>query len=53
MYLAPKMENDPTAEPKPVSIDKSIPEKYWSESTSDIRVEVQKGSNEFTIELKP
>ncbi|ASV75562.1 hypothetical protein THTE_2960 [Thermogutta terrifontis] len=53
VYLAPKMENDPTAEPKPVSIDKSIPEKYWSESTSDIRVEVQKGSNEFTIELKP
>ncbi|MGB9690319.1 carboxypeptidase regulatory-like domain-containing protein [Thermogutta sp.] len=53
VYLAPKMENDPAAEPKPVSIDKSVPEKYWSEATSDIQFEVQKGLNEFIIELKP
>lgn len=53
VYLAPKLEEDPAAEPKPVSIDKTVPEKYWSESTSDIRVEVKTGTNQFTIELKP
>ncbi|HPZ84199.1 MAG TPA: carboxypeptidase regulatory-like domain-containing protein [Thermogutta sp.] len=53
VYLAPKMEEDPAAEPKPVSIDKTVPEKYWSESTSDIRVEVKTGSNQFNIDLKP
>jgi hypothetical protein len=53
VYLAPKLEENPAAEPKPVSIDRTVPEKYWSESTSDIRVEVKTGSNQFTIELKP
>lgn len=53
VYLAPKLEEDPAAEPRPVSIDKTVPEKYWSESTSDILVEVKTGTNQFTIELKP
>ena len=53
VYLAPKLEEDPAAEPKPVSIDKTVPEKYWNEATSDIRVEVKTGTNQFTIELKP
>jgi len=53
VYLAPKMEENPAAEPKPVYIDKTVPEKYWNEATSDIRVEVKTGSNQFTIELKP
>lgn len=52
VYLAPKAEEDPAAEPKPVSIDKTVPEKYWNEATSDIRVEVKAGSNNFPIELK-
>lgn len=53
VYLAPRADDDPMAEPKPVSIDKTVPDKYWSEATSDIRVEVKTGNNQFDIQLNP
>ncbi|GAB4136499.1 hypothetical protein JCM17478_10400 [Thermopirellula anaerolimosa] len=52
VYLAPRLEEDPAAEPKPVSIDSTVPEKYWSESTSDIRCEIKAGANQVPVELK-
>ena len=52
VYLAPRLEEDPAAEPKPVSIDSTVPEKYWSEATSDIRCEIKPGTNQIPVELR-
>ncbi len=52
VYLAPRLEEDPAAEPKPVSIDSTVPEKYWSEATSDIRCEIKAGANQVPVELR-
>lgn len=52
VYLAPRLEENPAAEPKPVSIDSTVPEKYWSESTSDIRCEIKAGANQVPVELR-
>jgi hypothetical protein len=52
VYLAPKIEQDSYAEPKPVTIDKTVPSKYWNESESDIQIEVNEGPNNVTIDLK-
>lgn len=54
VYLAPKVpaqaaDGEP---PPPVTIDKRIPGKYWSESSTDITVEVKPGENTYTVELK-
>ena len=51
VYLAPKapVESD---QPKPITIDKSVPEKYWSEASSDVKIEVQEGENDVRVELK-
>lgn len=52
VYLAPKAAEDPAAEPAPVTIDQSVPEKYWNEADSDIHVDIQEGKNEVAVELK-
>jgi len=52
VYLAPRLEEDPAAEPKPVSIDSTVPEKYWSEASSDIRCEIKPGANQIAVELR-
>lgn len=51
VYLAPKAvaESD---QPAPVTIDQTVPEKYWNEAASDIKVDVQQGPNTVTVELK-
>lgn len=53
VYLAPKTAaaaegSDP---PKPVTMDKTVPEKYWNEATSDAAVEVNEGKNAVTVKL--
>ena len=50
VYLAPKA-GDPDAPPAPVKIDAAVPDKYWSESSSDLEQEIIKGSNDVLIEL--
>lgn len=51
VYLAPKTA-DASDEPKPVSIDQSVPDKYWNEAASDIKIEVKEGENDVKVELK-
>ncbi len=52
-FLAPESAGEtPNGQPQPVTIDESVPEKYWNESTSDIQVEVNEGMNNVTIQLK-
>jgi hypothetical protein len=51
VYLAPKTvaESD---QPTPVTIDQKVPEKYWNEAASDIKIEIQEGANTVNVELK-
>ena len=51
VYLAPKAGN-PSDEPKPVSIDATVPDKYWNEAASDIKIEVKEGENNVQVPLK-
>ena len=50
VYLAPKV-GPQSDEPKPVSIDKAVPDKYWSEASSDIKVDVKEGDNDVQVQL--
>ncbi|MCA9083095.1 MAG: carboxypeptidase regulatory-like domain-containing protein [Planctomycetaceae bacterium] len=53
VYLAPTLVDDGSVtEAAPVSIDQSVPDKYWSESSTDIVCELKEGENTFTVELK-
>jgi hypothetical protein len=51
VYLAPKAAGA-ADEPKPVSIDQAIPDKYWNEAASDIKIDVKDGENDVKVELK-
>ena len=51
VYLAPKAEAT-SDEPKPVKIDEGVPDKYWSEAASDIKIEVKEGENDVQVQLK-
>lgn len=52
-FLAPKSAGSEAAgdEPVEVSIDTSVPDKYWSEATSDIEVQITEGENDVTVSL--
>ena len=50
-YLAPKSAPESDA-PVPVKIDTSVPEKYWNEASSDIKITVNEGPNDATVDLK-
>lgn len=54
VYFAPKSvaAEDLSAAPVPMHMDKSVPSKYWSESSSDIKVDVKEGENVVPIEVK-
>jgi hypothetical protein len=51
VYLAPKSVPLSEAAPEAVKVDESVPQKYWSESTTDIEKKVVEGENMLTIEL--
>lgn len=51
VYLAPKSVPDEIEQPQAVMMDKTVPPKYWDESTTDITVTVSEGANTATIEL--
>ena len=51
VYLAPKAV-EASDQPKPVSIDQAVPDKYWNEAASDIKIEVKEGENNVKVELK-
>ncbi len=54
VYFAPKSiaVEDATAAPIPMQMDRSVPQKYWSESSSDIKVDVKEGENVVPVEVK-
>lgn len=56
VYLAPKAvaPQGGAGEPMemPVTIDESVPDKYWNEASSDITIEVTEGENDVTVQLK-
>ncbi|WP_145073913.1 hypothetical protein [Aureliella helgolandensis] len=43
---------DASAAPVPMQADKTIPQKYWNEASSDLKFEVKEGKNEFPIDIK-
>jgi hypothetical protein len=53
VYFAPKSipVEDATAAPVPMQVDKTVPTKYWSESSSDITITVKEGENVVPIEV--
>ncbi len=51
VYLAPKL-GDPTGEAQPVTIDQSVPDKYWNEADSDISISVSEGPNTVEVRLE-
>jgi hypothetical protein len=51
VYLAPKAVAE-TDQPSPVTMDRTVPEKYWNEAASDIKIDIQEGPNAVTVELK-
>ena len=51
VYLAPKM-GEPTGEAQPVTIDQSVPDKYWNEAASDISINVSEGPNSVQVQLE-
>ncbi|WP_148080512.1 peptidase associated/transthyretin-like domain-containing protein [Roseimaritima ulvae] len=53
VYLAPKaLSEAEAASAAPITIDTSVPDKYWSEHSTDITVTIEEGENTATIELK-
>jgi hypothetical protein len=51
VYLAPKTETS-TDEPVPVTVDQSVPSKYWNEASTDITVEIGEGDNQVEVPLQ-
>ncbi len=51
VYLAPKL-GEPTGEAQPVTIDQSVPDKYWNEAASDISIDVSEGPNSVQVQLE-
>ena len=54
VYLAPKSipAEEASAAPVPMHMDKTVPSKYWSEASSDIKVDVKEGENVIPIDIK-
>jgi len=53
VYLAPKVAADGGGDrPVPVRIDRTVPQKYWNEATSDVSIQVNEGKNEVAVRLK-
>ncbi len=54
VYLAPKStgsgEKD-DGQPQAVTMDTSVPDKYWNEASSDIKIEVKEGKNDVVVKL--
>ena len=51
VYLAPKAAQA-TDEPQPVTMDESVPDKYWNEASTDISIDVAEGENDVTVQVK-
>ncbi len=51
VYLSPKAA-EAGDQPKPVSIDRAVPDKYWNEASSDLKIEVKEGENTIPLDLK-
>lgn len=52
VYFAPKaVELAPGAQPPPAYMDKTIPEKYWGEGSTDIKIDVKEGPNVVPIDI--
>jgi hypothetical protein len=52
VFLSSKSLGETDKGPAPEVIDRSVPEKYWSESGSDISVEIKEGENDVPVNLK-
>ncbi|MBC8873920.1 MAG: carboxypeptidase regulatory-like domain-containing protein [Planctomycetes bacterium] len=52
VYLAPKADEDMGEQPKPETIDQTVPDKYWDEGASDIKIEIHEGENDVPVPLK-
>lgn len=52
VFLLPKEMGDPDHPKAATGPDTAIPQKYWSEATSDLKAEVKEGKNQVPIELK-
>lgn len=51
-YFAPSATPAEGEQPAPVTIDQSIPDSYWNESTSGLRVKVDEGSNKVGLVIE-
>jgi hypothetical protein len=51
VYLAPKASLAEGAEPAPVTIDSTLPDKYWNEATSDLKVTVSEGGEDKKVSI--
>ncbi len=52
VFMAPRAEESSADEPQPVTMDATIPDKYWNEASSDLRVTVEAGVNDVRVEME-
>ncbi len=52
VFLAPKTVADPDHPTAGTGPDPNVPQAYWNESTSPLKVEIKAGPNEIPIDLK-
>lgn len=52
LYFAPKSTQVSPDKPTPFTPDKSVPQMYWSVSTSDLSYNVKEGENSFDVVVK-
>lgn len=51
VYLSPKAGSS-TGEPVPVTTDTAVPDDYWNEAASPLRITVNSGENDVKLEMK-
>ena len=54
VYFAPKAipAAEASAAPLPMVQDKKIPDKYWDEASTDLKLSLKEGANDFPIAIK-
>lgn len=52
VFLAPKSEADPDHPTAGTGPDPKVPQAYWNQSSSPIKVEIKAGPNDIPIDLK-
>ncbi|MEZ5947789.1 MAG: hypothetical protein R3C12_00825 [Planctomycetaceae bacterium] len=51
-YLTPAKPKENAEQPMSVTIDTSVPDQYWNEATSPLKITIKQGNNSETLNLE-